>query len=73
MISPGGELSALACHPNKRVNKSEELTYFSTNIGWTGAPKRCFSFRYAPALLVNSSLGWISLPGTNIIKDLLTQ
>jgi hypothetical protein len=28
----GGKLTALACHPTKRVNKAEELTYLSTNI-----------------------------------------
>jgi hypothetical protein len=33
MTSPGGKLTALACHPTKRVNKAEELTYLSTNNG----------------------------------------
>jgi hypothetical protein len=28
----GGKLIALACHPTKKVNKAEELTYLSTNI-----------------------------------------
>jgi len=32
IISPGGKLTALACHLTKRVNKAEELTYLSTNI-----------------------------------------
>jgi hypothetical protein len=32
MISPGGKLTTLACHPTKKVNKAEELTYLSTNI-----------------------------------------
>jgi len=32
MMSPGGKLAALACHPTKRVNKAEELTYLSANI-----------------------------------------
>jgi len=32
MTSLGGKLTALACHPTKRVNKAEELTYLSTNI-----------------------------------------
>jgi hypothetical protein len=32
MMSLGGKLTALACHPTKRVNKSEELTYLYTNI-----------------------------------------
>ncbi len=32
MTSPGGQLTALACHPNIKVNKAEELTYLSTNI-----------------------------------------
>ncbi len=27
MTSLGGKLTALACHPTKRVNKAEELTY----------------------------------------------
>jgi hypothetical protein len=32
MKTPGGKLTALACHSNKKVNKAEELTYLSTNI-----------------------------------------
>jgi hypothetical protein len=32
MTSFGGKLTALACHPTKRVSKAEELTYLSTNI-----------------------------------------
>jgi hypothetical protein len=31
--SPRGKLTALACHQTKKVNKAEELTYLSTNIG----------------------------------------
>ncbi len=27
------KLTALACHPNKKVNKAEELTYLFINIG----------------------------------------
>ncbi len=27
MTSPGGKLTAQACHPTKKVNKAEELTY----------------------------------------------
>ncbi len=34
MASPRGKLTALACHTTKRINKAEELTYLSTNIGW---------------------------------------
>jgi hypothetical protein len=34
MTSLGGKLTALACHPTKRVNKAEERTYFSTNISY---------------------------------------
>jgi hypothetical protein len=33
MMSPGGKLTALAGHQAKRVNKAEEITYISTNIG----------------------------------------
>jgi hypothetical protein len=32
MMSPEGKLAALVCHPNKKVNKSWELTYISTTI-----------------------------------------
>jgi hypothetical protein len=32
MTSPGGKLTALICHPTKKVNKAEKLTYLSTNI-----------------------------------------
>jgi hypothetical protein len=31
--SLGSKRTELACHPTKRVNKAEELTYLSTNIG----------------------------------------
>jgi hypothetical protein len=33
MMSLGGKLTALACHPTKRVNKAKKLTYLSINIG----------------------------------------
>ncbi len=33
MTSPGDKLTALACRPTKKVNKAEEVTYLSTNIG----------------------------------------
>ena len=33
MTSLGGKLTALLCHPAKRVNKAEDLTNLSTNIG----------------------------------------
>ncbi len=33
MTSPGGKLTALASHLTIKVNKAEELTYLSTNIG----------------------------------------
>jgi hypothetical protein len=33
MTSTRGKLTALVCHPTKKVNKAEELTYLSTNIG----------------------------------------
>jgi hypothetical protein len=32
MTPLGGKLTALACHPTKKVNKAEELTYLSANI-----------------------------------------
>jgi hypothetical protein len=35
MMSLRAKLTTLACHPTKRVNKAEELTYLSTNIGTT--------------------------------------
>ncbi len=36
MMSPGGKQTVLVCHPTKRVNLGEELTYLSTNIDqWT--------------------------------------
>ncbi len=34
MMSPGGKLTALACHLTKNVNDAEDLTYHSTNIGY---------------------------------------
>jgi hypothetical protein len=32
MMSPGDKVTAIACHPTKKVNKAEDLTYLSTNI-----------------------------------------
>ncbi len=32
-MSSGGKLTVLACHPTKKVNKAEELSYLSTDIG----------------------------------------
>jgi hypothetical protein len=32
MMSLGAKLTALVCHPTKKVNKAEELPYLSTNI-----------------------------------------
>ncbi len=29
MMSPKGKLTALACHPTKKVNKAEELAYLT--------------------------------------------
>jgi hypothetical protein len=40
MASPGGKLTAPACHPTKKVNKAEELTYLSTNIDCHILPPR---------------------------------
>ncbi len=33
MMSLGGKLKALPHHRTKKVNKADELTYLSTNIG----------------------------------------
>ncbi len=33
MIPAGVKLTALACHPTKKVNKVEQLAYLSKNIG----------------------------------------
>jgi hypothetical protein len=35
MMSPGGKLTAPACHLTKRVKKAEELAYISTNMEHT--------------------------------------
>jgi hypothetical protein len=32
MTSHGGKLTPLLCHPNKKLNKAEEITYLTTNI-----------------------------------------
>jgi len=37
MASTGGKLPGVECHSTKKVNKAEELTYLSTNIGITRA------------------------------------
>ncbi len=42
LMSLGGKLTVLACHPTKRVNKAEELNYLSTNIHW-GKPSPMFT------------------------------
>jgi hypothetical protein len=33
MMTLGGKLTTLVCHPTKRVNKAQELTYLYINIG----------------------------------------
>ncbi len=40
MTSPGGKLTVLACHPTKKGNKAEELTYLFVNIGQTLAAQQ---------------------------------
>jgi hypothetical protein len=42
MMSLGGNLTALACNPSKKVNKAEELTYLSTNE--SSSQKRVLKF-----------------------------
>jgi hypothetical protein len=32
-MSTRDKLTALTCHPTQNVNKADELTYLSTNIG----------------------------------------
>jgi hypothetical protein len=32
MTSPEGKVTALVCHPTKKVKKAEELTFLSTNL-----------------------------------------
>jgi hypothetical protein len=39
MMSPPGQLTALACQWTKNLNKAEELTYFSINNGLFAANK----------------------------------
>jgi hypothetical protein len=34
MTAPRGKLTALACHPTKKINKVKELTYLYGNIGF---------------------------------------
>ncbi len=34
MTIPVDKSTALACHPAKKVNRTEEFTYLSTNIGY---------------------------------------
>jgi hypothetical protein len=43
MPSLGGKVTAPECHPTKKVNKAEELTYLSTNIDlyWLGRSNVC--------------------------------
>jgi len=31
-VSPWGKLTALACHPTKKVNKADDIIYYSKNI-----------------------------------------
>jgi hypothetical protein len=47
MTSPGVKLTPLACHQTKRVNKSEEPTYLSTNIGYNPSIRQLlYVFRF---------------------------
>ncbi len=38
ITSPGGKLTALACHPTKKENKIVLVSYLSTNIGLSTLP-----------------------------------
>jgi hypothetical protein len=42
MTSLGGKLTTLVCHPTKKVNKAEELTHLSANIGGYLLAQKCF-------------------------------
>jgi hypothetical protein len=44
MTSPGGKLTALACHLARKANKAEELTYLSTSIGTSQIKKKLYTF-----------------------------
>ncbi len=60
MMSPGGKLTSVACHPTKIVNKAEELTYHSLNIEF------CFQAHYRLSCLQTQNkntyeLKWVSL------------
>jgi hypothetical protein len=44
MTSPGGKLTAMACHLTKKVNKADELTYLLTNIDRDHFAIKCFVF-----------------------------
>jgi hypothetical protein len=52
MTSPGGKLTALACHLTKKVNKAEELTNLSTNIVFTYVPNN----QWIPKLNLDANL-----------------
>jgi hypothetical protein len=44
MTSPGAMVTTLACHLPQKVNNTEELTYFSTNIGYNLFWKGLFTY-----------------------------
>jgi hypothetical protein len=43
MTSPWGKVTALACHPTKKVDKAEELSHLFINIELYYSPKPKYS------------------------------
>jgi hypothetical protein len=58
MTSPGGKLTALGCHPTKKVNKAEEQTCLSTK-DIERLKIDCLSFVMCP-LLAQLKIGFFS-------------
>jgi len=63
MTSPGGKLTALACHLTKKVNKPKEQTYLPTNIEKSSKLTLKFLFRIY-FLLKRGVIGYEKIIGT---------
>jgi len=64
MMSPGGNLSALACHPTKKVNKAEQLTYLSTKIVFSSKLSELSVLYFKCALFMRRHIFFTAANGT---------
>jgi len=65
MMSLGGKVTALVCHPTTKVNIAEELTCLSTNIVWMD--KDFVKYNYFVDFFVEWHIRAVSLSSGDVI------